>query len=323
MPRNPFEGVKLPPEVEAFISSLLSRIRKVGGTTIKDRELRRLALYRDSLKVYEDFVRSVPSIDGLHPFYRTALELIAGDLERVKVCLGAVSRGVRLARKVVLQYMKEIRANEEDQANALMRAGFGRASSILRRRAECVSYLRKVFAEARKLMAIDPDLPTIIVAGPPNVGKSTLVSRISTAKPEVASYPFTTKEIHVGHIRTDWGLIQVIDTPGILDRPMEERNVIEKKAINAIVNLKGVIVFMFDVSTGALYSAEEQISLFEEVSGLKPTVPVLNKVDVQDEGLRKLVEDYLKGKGVRFFTISAEKGEGVEELVKFLLESVK
>ncbi|MCI4455821.1 MAG: 50S ribosome-binding GTPase [Sulfolobus sp.] len=312
--RNPFEGVKLPPDVEAFIDSIAKRLPRLGGTTIKDRELRRLALYRDSLEVYEAFVRSVPSIDDLHPFYRTSLEIVAGDLNKVKVCLASLSRGVRLARRILKQYMAQIRASEEEEANKLMRAGFGRASGILRKRKECVKFLRDVFAQMKKLMAVDPELPTIIIAGPPNVGKSTLVSRISSAKPEVASYPFTTKEIHVGHIDTEWGKVQVIDTPGILDRPMSERNPIEFKAINAIKNLNGIVVFLFDVSQGALYSAKEQIDLFEEVSSIKRTLPALNKIDWVDEGLREEIASYLKRKGIRFLEISAEKGIGVEEL---------
>ena len=321
--RNPFEGVKLPPDVEDFISSLLNKIRKVGGTTRKDRELRRLALYRDYLKVYEEFLRTVPRIEELHPFYRTALEIIAGDLDRVKMCLGALKRGVTMARKAIIEYMTQIRANEEDQANLLMRRGFGRASSIMRARAECVSFLRRVFSEARKLKSVDPSLPTIIVAGPPNVGKSTLVSAISSAKPEVASYPFTTKEIHVGHIKLPDVTVQVIDTPGILDRPMSERNAIEKKAINAIINLQGIIVFLFDVSKGSIYPPKEQIDLFEEVSSLKRTVPVLNKVDDVDEAVKSEVANYLKSKGLKWFEISAEKRQGVDDLLGFLLGEVR
>ncbi len=321
--RNPFEGVKLPPEVEDFISSLLKKIRKVGGTSVKDRELRRLALYRDSLSVYEEFLKSVPRIEELHPFYKTALEIIAGDINKVKKCLGAIRRGVNLARRALVLYMGEIRANDEEVANKLMRQGFGRASSIMRARAECVSYLRKVFSEARKLKAVDPNMPTIIVAGPPNVGKSTLVSAISTAKPEVASYPFTTKEIHVGHIKLPDMTVQVIDTPGILDRPMSERNAIERKAINAIVNLQGIIVFLFDVSRASLYSPKEQMDLFEEVSSLKRAVPVLNKIDDVDEAIKKEIVERLTQKGVKWFEISAEKRQGVEELLGFLLGELR
>jgi len=73
-------------------------------------------------------------------------------------------------------------------------------------------------------------------------------------------------------------------------------------------------VFLFDASQGALYSAKEQIDLFEEVSSIKRTLPALNKIDWVDEGLREEIASYLKGKGMRFLEISAEKGIGVEEL---------
>jgi len=172
-------------------------------------------------------------------------------------------------------------------------------------------------SQLKKLNAIDPNTLTIIVAGPPNVGKSTLVGKISSAKPEVASYPFTTKEIHVGHIDTRLYKIQVIDTPGILDRPMKERNKIELKAINAIKNLEGVIIFMFDVSNQSLYSAKEQLDLYEEVKGIKKVVvPVLNKIDDKNEELYNEIKTHLSEK---VFEISAEKGLGLDSLINYVI----
>ncbi|GAH40561.1 unnamed protein product [marine sediment metagenome] len=79
-------------------------------------------------------------------------------------------------------------------------------------------------------------MPCVVVAGYPNVGKSSIVKNISTNKKiEVQEYPFTTKKLNMGHLelerRFDKIRIQCLDTPGILDRPMAKRNNIELQAI--------------------------------------------------------------------------------------------
>jgi hypothetical protein len=93
--------------------------------------------------------------------------------------------------------------------------------------------LREVVLFLRRLPSLDPSLFTVVVAGAPNVGKSSFVRCVSTAKPEVAEYPFTTKQIHLGHIILRGDKIQVVDTPGLLDRPLSERNAIERQAVLA------------------------------------------------------------------------------------------
>jgi len=316
---NPFEKVKIPPKTEDLIKIVLNRIPRIGGSTPKEREIKRLDFFREQLKRYQEFLKEFPRIEELHPFYRETLEILA-DINRVKLCLGAMNRGVQLSLNLIERYRRLIKGSDEKEANKLMRQCVGRVNSILRARKDCIDQVVGLASQLKKLQAIDPNMLTIIVAGPPNVGKSTLVGKISSAKPEVASYPFTTKEIHVGHIDTGLYKIQVIDTPGILDRPMKERNKIELKAINAIKNLEGVILFLFDVSNQSLYSAKEQIDLYEEVKSLKKVViPVLNKIDDKNEELYNQIKSRLSAEE-KVFEISAEKGLGLDSLLNYTLD---
>ncbi|BAB66562.1 NOG1 family protein [Sulfurisphaera tokodaii] len=313
---NPFENIKIPPKTEDLIKIVLDRIPKIGGKNVKEREIKRILFYKEQLQKYRDFVLQFPRIDQLHPFYRENIEIIA-DIDKVKMCLGAINRGVQLSFNIIERYRRLIKSSDEKEANRLMRQCFGRVSSILRSRKDCIDWLIDITSQLKKLKAIDPNLPTIIIAGPPNVGKSTLVSKISSAKPEVASYPFTTKEIHVGHIDTGIVKIQVIDTPGILDRPMSERNSIELKAINAIKNLNGIILFLFDVSNSSIYSAKEQLDLYKEVKSIKSVViPVLNKIDDKNEELYKQIKENILEK---VFEISAEKNIGLDTLLNYVI----
>lgn len=129
------------------------------------------------------------------------------------------------------------------------------------------------------------------------------MNKITNANVDVQNYPFTTQSLFVGHTQfqyTDW---QVIDTPGLLDRPISERNTIEMQAITALAHLNACILYFIDISESCGYSIEKQIALFESIKVLfsqKPLVICLTKVDVQPwdtldkkhkENLTKLAKD--------------------------------
>jgi len=93
---------------------------------------------------------------------------------------------------------------------------------------------------------IRPDEPAIVIAGYPNVGKSSFVNRVTRASNQIAEYPFTTKGVQIGHFERDHVRYQIVDTPGLLDRPEDERNDIERQAVSALEHLADVVVFVLD-----------------------------------------------------------------------------
>jgi nucleolar GTP-binding protein len=159
----------------------------------------------------------------------------------------------------------------------------------------------------RKLPAIEDEF-TIVVAGYPNVGKSSFIRIVSSASPEVATYPFTTKGVIVGHRQIGRDRVQLVDTPGILDRPPEERNPIERQALSALMNAADVILFMLDASETCGYTFESQERLLAEVRRMVevPLVVVVNKSDITPH------PDYLN--------LSTATGAGVEEVMDALLK---
>ena len=85
------------------------------------------------------------------------------------------------------------------------------------------------------------------------------MTQITRADVEVHNYPFTTKSIFCGH--TDYRYLrwQVLDTPGILDHPLEDRNVIEMQAITALAHLRAAVLYFLDISETCGYSIEQQV----------------------------------------------------------------
>jgi nucleolar GTP-binding protein len=168
-------------------------------------------------------------------------------------------------------------------------------------------FLNEVRNVLKKLPHVE-DACTIVIAGYPNVGKSSFIRQVSSAAPEIASYPFTTKGIVVGHRIMARERIQFVDTPGILDRPADERNAIEKQALSAMMNVADIILFILDPSEHCGYPMELQINLLEEVKGMidVPLVVAANKSDLQiaDSG---------------YLSMSTESGEGVGNVLAALL----
>jgi len=125
------------------------------------------------------------------------------------------------------------------------------------------------------------------------------MNKITRANVDVQPYAFTTKSLFVGH--TDYRYLrwQVIDTPGILDHTLEERNTIEMQAITALAHLTCSVLYFMDISEQCGFSIEAQCNLFRSISPLfanKQLVIVLNKIDVQsyeslDIDKRNMIEE--------------------------------
>lgn len=133
-----------------------------------------------------------------------------------------------------------------------------------------------------RLPSIDPNTRTILVCGYPNVGKSSFMNKVTRADVEVQPYAFTTKSIYVGHTDYKYLRWQVLDTPGILDRPLEERNTIEMQSITAMAHLRAVVLYIVDASEQCGYTIKQQAELFHSIKPLfanKPLVIAVNKVD--------------------------------------------
>ena len=149
------------------------------------------------------------------------------------------------------------------------------------------------------------DVPSVIIAGYPNVGKSSLLKCISSAKPKIAQYPFTTKQIHVGHIESEEKytkkLYQIIDTPGLLDRPLSKKNYIEKQAIAALNHLADLIIFIFDPSETCGYSSEDQLNILTQIKEIFSDIPLIvveNKVDLKKTNSTNLKISCINNQGI-------------------------
>jgi GTP1/Obg family GTP-binding protein len=91
---------------------------------------------------------------------------------------------------------------------------------------------------------------------------------VTRADVDVQPYAFTTKALFVGHMDHRFLRWQVVDTPGILDRPLEERNTIEMQAITALAHLQCCVLYFLDISEQCGYPIDQQLTLFESIRPL-------------------------------------------------------
>lgn len=249
-------------------------------------------------------IQSFPEFEQLPPFYRDLCDILFG-MDNLRQALGMVGWAAKNVRDVGGDISRGMR--RADPLTERKRA-VARIASIVHRADDALRYLNDVRNVLRKLPVISTDEFTIVVAGYPNVGKSSFIRLVSSAEPEIASYPFTTKGVIVGHRNAERRKrIQFIDTPGLLDRTDDERNAIEKQALNALVYVADLVLFVIDASEHCGYSVEAQEKLREEIAGIVtvPTLTVVNKADI------KKTEDR--------FNMSTVTGEGVEDVLAELL----
>lgn len=180
--------------------------------------------------------------------------------------------------------------------------------------------------EIKKELSLLPGLsgqPRVVIVGPPNAGKSSIANRIGKTETKIADYPFTTKAIEPGVSEKILNGIDVavLDTPGLLDRENERRNIIERRAIAAVKLPNTVIIYVIDPFS-TIMSLESQLSLYTHILNLNPNVVVVvNKIDVDREASLRVKEE-LEGRGVKPVLLSALTGEGVDSLLNVLADVV-
>jgi len=273
---------------------------------MKATETSRVRTAQNSLNsTLKKYVKRFPSLDGLPEFYQELVDLLF-DTDRLKKALGSLQWASERIDEVGDEAVERIKKSRHgDELLPHKSQAYGRFASLVKQVDKHLRFLDQARQHLRKLPILEWDIPTIVVAGYPNVGKSSLVRAISTGTPEVASYPFTTKGIVVGHFDYDMRRYQIVDTPGLLDRDLEKRNAIELQAIQALRHLGDVIVFLIDASEHCGYSVADQRELLAKTREAFPDtrlVLVSSKAD-----LAKLDD--------ADFVISSETREGLDELL--------
>lgn len=229
-----------------------------------------------------------PKLEDVHPFYADLMNVLY-DRDHYKVALGQLNTARHLIDNVAKDYVRLLKYGDSlYRCKQLKRAALGRMATIMRRQTENLAYLEQVRQHLSRLPSIDPNTRTIIICGFPNVGKSSFINKITRADVEVQPYAFTTKSLFVGHTDYKYLRWQIIDTPGILDHPLEERNTIEMQAITALAHLRAAVLYIMDPSEQCGHSLEAQKSLFDNIKPLfnnKPLLVVANKADIWRDNL--------------------------------------
>ncbi|WP_306054154.1 NOG1 family protein [Natronococcus wangiae] len=315
-----FEDLPTTPTSEELIDKAFSRAARAGkakgGLEAQQSMLQTAAnIISDNL---ENVVTAWPDFayeDDVHPFYYELADAIV-DVDKLRQSLSETMWASRKAREIHEEYQPRLRKTDVDTARKHRKQAFARLADIVEQIDDELLYINESRNDLRDLPEINPDEPTIVVAGYPNVGKSSFVNDVTNARGETASYPFTTKGIGLGHFERDHVRYQIVDTPGLLDRPPEERNEIESQAVSAIEHLADCMLVVLDPSGECGYPLESQLELRDAIAARFEEVPVLtiaNKVDRVERWSRDVERDY---------EMSVETGENVETVLEAAVEAI-
>lgn len=166
-------------------------------------------------------------------------------------------------------------------------------------------------------------LADVGVIGFPNAGKSTLVSRLSAAKPKIADYPFTTLVPSLGIVRADEDRSFVIaDLPGLIPGAAEGKGLGHRFLRHT--ERTRLLIHLIDLDPGSgrdpvedYRTIQAELQAYSQGLAARPQVVAANKAELPDaEERRQAIERFCRAEGVPFHAISAVTGQGIQELVR-------
>ncbi|XP_032210405.1 nucleolar GTP-binding protein 1-like [Mustela erminea] len=258
-----FKKITVVPSAKDFIDLTLSKTQRKTPTVIhKHYQIHRIRhFYMRKVKFtqqnYHDRLSQIltdfPKLDDIHPFYADLMNILY-DKDHYKLALGQINIAKNLVDNVAKDYVRLMKYGDSlYRCKQLKREALGRMCTIIRRQKQSLEYLEQMRQHLSRLPTIDPNTRTLLLCGYPNVGKSSFINK-------------------------------VVDTPGILDHPLEDRNTIEKQAITALAHLRAAVLYVMDLSEQCGHGLKEQLELFQNIRPLfvnKPLIVVANKCDVK------------------------------------------
>ncbi|WP_132058071.1 NOG1 family protein [Halorussus amylolyticus] len=297
-----FESLPTTPTSEELIDKAFSRAARAGRA--KSGTQAQQSMLQTASNILSDNLGNIatewPDFRDVDPFYYELADAIvdvseprsdgspdqgSGGVDELRKSLSEIQWASRKTHEIGREYQGKL-TGDLDYDRKVRKQGFARLADIVEEVEDDLLRVGKARNDLRDLPDIDPDEPTIVVAGYPNVGKSSFVNEVTNARNEIAEYPFTTKGVRVGHFERDHIRYQIVDTPGLLDRPADERNDIENQAVSALTHLADAIVFVVDASGYCGYPLDAQLELRDALSAQFEDVTVLtvcNKSDLSTD----------------------------------------
>ncbi|MBT5023551.1 GTP-binding protein [Candidatus Woesearchaeota archaeon] len=244
------------------------------------------------IKHLKNIVEKFPSIDELPDFYQELINCTL-DKDELKKSLGGVSWAITRIGLFSKKYSGKIKAGREIiTINSQRKEYYGRICSVLKQ----IDKFLVVIEKSRRIMksypSIKTNIPTIAIFGFPNIGKTTLLSKLTGSTPDIQPYAFTTKGLNIGYIKKSYKKLQVIDTPGSLDR-FDKLNNIEKQAYLALKHCAQKVIYVFDLTEP--FPIEDQLELFKklkkQLAKEQEIVVYFSKSDILD---KQIITEFIK-----------------------------
>eukprot|EP01029_Cantina_marsupialis_P013609 TRINITY_DN3016_c0_g1_i5.p1 TRINITY_DN3016_c0_g1~~TRINITY_DN3016_c0_g1_i5.p1 ORF type:complete len:543 (+),score=139.59 TRINITY_DN3016_c0_g1_i5:581-2209(+) len=334
MPSVVYNFKTIPPILEAspLIDAVLTKTQRKTPTVIHEGKpisairkfyMRKVAFTSQTfVEKMDSILENFPRINDIHPFFGDLMATLY-NRDHYKLALGQIQTAKNLITQISKIHVRLLKFGDSlYRCKTLKRAAIGRMCTLVKRLKATFSYLEEVRKHLQRLPSINPSTRTVLMTGFPNVGKSSFMNLVTRANVDVQAYEFTTKSLYVGHMDHKFLRWQVIDTPGILDHPLEERNVVEMQAVTALVHLQASVLFFIDISEQCGYSINQQASLFHSIKVAftgKPLIVVATKCDVTRlddlEGEKKdLVNGMIEATNAPIMQLSNFSKEGVDEV---------
>jgi len=172
-------------------------------------------------------------------------------------------------------------------------------------------------------------LADVAIIGMPNAGKSTLISRVSAAKPRIADYPFTTLTPKLGVVkRSNFSEFVIVDIPGLVEgahsgKGLGIRFLKHVERTSFLIHLLDLSPFTGRNPVEDYEMINKELASFQKALSMRPQVVVLNKTDITETGEReKELLSFFSSSGIKVFSISAVTGKGIEALMNFVAEEL-